>query len=317
MLLPLRRTGTAKPPAADARCLIDADCAAAGQQCDVTTSSNRLNYYTCSGGFDTPTTYGKCVAIPARPQATPQQMCNSCLRTVRAFVDTVLNGTRTPDAFNTACLSYNYTMSACGMVQAAIAASHNKNLARRTGSLCIRLGECNTAGGYAVSAVSSVAPAAVVAPAPSPAPVVNGTNATVASDPVPAGPGQLSGALDSCTVEGVVGGELVLGTFSVAGKLLRPGLLDRDHWGQVLVYVTLLFIAVDARPCEVQFVCSQHELQNVVRASHAQHDCFNLCPVACLQSSPPTAHACWTPTVQVQLRFVVAPPGPSAAALTA
>jgi hypothetical protein len=147
----------------------------------------------------------------------------------------VLNGTHTPPQFNAACLTYNYTMSACGRVQTAIDTSFNGNLARRTGSLCIRLGECNTAGGYAVSAASSVAPAVVAAPAPSPAPAVNGTNTTVVdSDPVPAGPAELSGALDTCTVEGVADGELVLGTFSVAGKLLacaaHPAVVERKHF---------------------------------------------------------------------------------------
>lgn len=233
VLVPLNRhPGTAKPPAADARCLVDADCAA-GQQCDAKTTSNQLNYYTCSSGLDTKTTYGRCIAIPTRPQATPQQMCNTCMRTVRTFVDTVFNdttlsgtagATTLASRFNTMCTENNYTLAACGRVQAAIAASVDGNLARRTGALCIRLGECSTAIGYAVSAVSSVAPVVVAAPAPSPAPAVNGTNITVvvASDPVPAGPVELSGALDTCTGEGVVGGELVSGTFSAAGKPTDP-----------------------------------------------------------------------------------------------
>lgn len=218
-------TGTAQPPAADARCLVDADCAS-GQQCDAKTVANQQNYYTCSGGIDTSTTYGKCVAVPTRPQVTPQQMCNSCLVSVRTFVDGILNqttltATQLSNQFYTACIANNYTLAACGRVQTAILA--NGNLARRTGSLCIRMGECSTSGGYTVTAVSSAAPVVVSAPAPSPspAPASNDTNTTAAPAPAPAapaGPAMLTGALDTCTVEGVVDGALVDGTFSVAGK---------------------------------------------------------------------------------------------------
>jgi hypothetical protein len=172
--------------------------------------SSTVNYYRCSNGLDTATPYGACVAKPTQPSGTPQQLCNACLKSVRSLVDTAvnntaLNATTLPSQFGTWCTANNYTMEACTRVKAAVSASYKGNLARRAGSLCIRLGACSSAGGYTVSALS-------IQTVTSTSNVTNSTtNATTTVTTVTAD--TLTGVLDTCAVEGVAGGALVANTY--------------------------------------------------------------------------------------------------------
>lgn len=216
----------ATPPAG--RCKVDADCGNTAQQCDTTQT---LAYYTCSNGFTTEVLFGACVAKPTRAEGTPQQLCNACLSTVRSLVDRVVNtsgltATDLSTEFQTLCVANNYSMVTCSSVAATIKASQ-PNLAKRAGALCMRMGQCSTAGGYTVSAqakqVAATAPVVVVAAAG------NDTNTAEASTvQTDSGPTTLTGALSACTIEGVVGGSTVLGTYTPAGMLcLLAGLAAR------------------------------------------------------------------------------------------
>ncbi|KAF8061401.1 hypothetical protein HT031_004492 [Scenedesmus sp. PABB004] len=228
-------------PAAGA-CLRDAGCAA-GEQCDL---SNVTTVYSCSGGLDSAVTFGRCVAKPVVDAAVPPcTRCGACVAALRPSTEAAaLNASLTPaalgSAFYSACSAGNFSLEACRNVQAQVAASFRGNLARRTGALCMRLGECAaslaTDAGctITVNATAAVVADPVPAPAPaaSPAPANATANATVASpspspaaspapspSPAPLAASTVTGALDACTVEGVATGMRVDGTFKYGGAL--------------------------------------------------------------------------------------------------
>jgi len=202
-------------------CLADADCGT-DLQCDI---KNTTNYYTCNGGYDTPTAYGRCIPKPAAPTGTPQERCSACLTTVRPLVDRAvanasLKGSDLGKAFYDVCSTKGYALAACSRVSAAIESSYSGNLARRAGALCIRLAECSATGDYTVS-VNSSTPAVTTAVTPTPT-VNTTTNTTNSSTAVTASTptsNMRAGSPDACTVEGVIGGALVAGTFSATGEM--------------------------------------------------------------------------------------------------
>lgn len=210
------------PPAG--RCKVDADCSSTAQECD---NTQTLAYYTCSNGLTTEVLYGACVAKRTRAEGTPQEVCNACLSTVRPLVDRAVNtsGLTAGDLsteFQILCVAANYSMVTCSSVAATIEAGQ-PNLAKRAGALCMRMGQCSTTGEYTVTAAERVtAPAPAPAPAPVVVPAGNDTNTTetsttVEADSVPATDPTLTGALSACTIEGVVGGSTVEGTYTPAG----------------------------------------------------------------------------------------------------
>jgi hypothetical protein len=173
-------------------------------------AARSLDYYKCSNGLDTATPYGSCVVKPTQPSGTPQELCTACLKSVRSLVDTAvnntaLNATTLPGQFYTWCTNNNYTMEACTRVKTAVGTSYNGNLARRAGSLCIRLGACSSAGGYTVSA-PSIQTRTTTSNVTNSTTNVTTTVTTVTAD-------TLTGALDTCAVEGVVSGAVVAGTY--------------------------------------------------------------------------------------------------------
>lgn len=185
-------------------CLKDADCGDANQQCDL---SSRIAVWKCSGGLDTATPYGKCVAKPPPPpQVTPCERCGMCIGAIRQSAEAAaLNSTIEPanlgQRFYASCSSSNYSLTACREVQAAIASSYAGNLARRAGALCARLGECaSSLSTDATCTLSTTATAAAAAPAQATA-----DEATAAVT--------VRGTLDVCTIEGVSAGRWVALTY--------------------------------------------------------------------------------------------------------
>lgn len=154
-------------------------------QCDTTNTTQVLR---CSGGLDTSFTYGRCIPKPPPPPVVaPCQRCSHCLSAARLLVSTTFNAsTATPTKLSTDfynwCSGRGYALASCRAVQTAITSSMNGNLARRAGALCQRLEDCPADASCALS-------------------VAGAGNKTAA----------VSGRLDTCTLEGVSGGQQVAG----------------------------------------------------------------------------------------------------------
>lgn len=194
-------------------------------------TKNTSNYYTCSGGLDTTLTFGLCVAKPVAATGTPQELCNTCLSNLRPLVNRAVNSTLALSSSSLAtefydlCASKGYSLTACARVQSAISASYSGNLVRRAGALCIRLGECSTTTGYLVTASNgATATTTATTQAVVTAVVTNSTDNSTQASPSPApatttaAAATLTGPLDACTIEGVVGGAAVTGTYTAAGE---------------------------------------------------------------------------------------------------
>lgn len=154
---------------------------------------NTTQVLRCSGGLDTSFTYGRCIPKPPPPPViTPCERCSRCLTAARTLVSSTFNSSATPatlaSSFYTWCSAQGYALASCRSLQTAITSSFKGNLARRAGALCQRLDEC----------AASVASDATCALAVNTAGLTNNT-------------ARVSGALDSCTVEGVSGGQQVSG----------------------------------------------------------------------------------------------------------
>lgn len=160
---------------------------------------NQTQVLRCTGGLDSSSTYGRCVAKPApAPVLSPCDRCSACLTGARSLVSATAVATNATaagvaESFYSWCSARGYALASCRMVQSAVAASLKGNLGRRAGALCNRLGEC--AASIAADTTCQPAVAAV------------GANGTV-----------VRGSLDTCTVEGVSGGSQVTGTASGSGE---------------------------------------------------------------------------------------------------
>lgn len=263
-------------------------------QCDL---KNRTDFFTCTGGVDTPKSYGLCIAKPTGATGTPQQLCALCLSTVRPLVDKAVANTTLKGAdidFYSLCAASGYSLAACSKVQALLVSSFNGNLARRAGALCMRLGECSAAPpSYTVTAnISSSGVAAATTPAVVAAPVVdttdnnstNSTNATAAASTTAttSTANTLTGLPDACTIEGVVGGAIVTGTYSASGELQR-WLCQILQGGQRDLWRRTGFDTTPHLPVLANSVC------------------VYVCSVIyslLLQRSHQMAHVCWTQTAR-------------------
>lgn len=215
----------------DGACLTDAECST-DMQCDKSNTTNKVNK--CFGGMDTITQYGACVAKPpSRANLPACTRCSQCITALRPSAEAAalnLTATRTylGAAFYAACSGAQYSLTACRDVQALVESSVAGNLARRVGALCVRLGECSsalstdssctlTANATTAAVQVLVQPVAVV--------VSNDTNTTVTANTtvsVDSTVTVISGKLDTCTIEGVSSGGMVLGTFKYGqGRRLR------------------------------------------------------------------------------------------------
>lgn len=209
----------------------DTDCGA-DMQCNRANTTNKVNK--CVGGIDLVTDYGACVAKPPpRTEVPPCTRCGDCINAVRASVEAAaLNSSAQSaaleDAFYAACSKAQYALAACRNVSVMIAASPSGNLARRAGALCARLGECSAAlstdASCAITTNSTAAATQVLALASSSASSGNSTNTTTATNP-PAvlGGTAISGRFDTCTIEGVSAGGMLLGTYKQDQGRYAPG----------------------------------------------------------------------------------------------
>lgn len=112
------------------------------------------------------------------------------------------------------CSAAGYGLAACRAVQTGIATSHAGNLARRAGALCVRLGECRAGLSMDASCVLTAnVTDAIVADNITPAITGNSSVSNATSSSMAAAPLRITGALDTCTVEGVSGGMRVAGTY--------------------------------------------------------------------------------------------------------
>lgn len=183
-------------------CAVDRDCnVAGGEFCDKsqTTSSCAC---AASTGQDSCTALGVC-------RLTPCSRCQRCVSRMQSAVRTQLlsSGARKPSqvqitgAFNDMCEAYSYVAGysrndVCQFViQTYIMPTGSSGyFGLRPGAVCSSLGEC------------SALPA--------------DCKLTVA--PVPATPlANVTGGLDMCSAEGIVGGSPLLGVVTVAGKQLQ------------------------------------------------------------------------------------------------
>lgn len=180
-------------------CLNDTVCATTNQQCDI---MNKTQVLRCSGGLDSSSSYGRCIAKPPPPPVlTPCERCLRCLTAARVSVAAAVNAsaatpTSLASSFYSWCSSRGSALSVCRAVQTAVSGSLNGNLARRTGALCQRLEEC---------------PASVASDS------TCGLSVTAVGNSNSSGP--VTGRLDMCTVEGVSGGQQVAGLSEFNGQV--------------------------------------------------------------------------------------------------
>jgi hypothetical protein len=174
--------------------VLDSDCNSTS-----TCSSDQVSTVCrCMGGIDSCDSLSTCRVRPPPPPppapvvvVSPCKRCENCIREVQPFssgqgVATSTDAVDASSRFLAACTS-RFTRGdtlLCRDISSAIAFSYQGNLAKRAGALCTRLGNCTED----LAAASSTCTLAAGA--------------------------QLSGRLDLCTREGVVGATGVAGVAS-------------------------------------------------------------------------------------------------------
>lgn len=173
------------------RCFKASDCNATSEECDLSAAS-LSPVCRCNRGVDACQAVGKCkLKPPPPPKLTDCQRCSMCVNSVQGTVTLLAAAATTntvkgiTDALYSWC-SANYTLTSCQQLQADVAASYKGNMGLRAGAVCVRLGQCEK------SLVGNAAACLVT-------PSENNT-----------------GPLDVCSVNGVVGGGKVAGTYGGA-----------------------------------------------------------------------------------------------------
>lgn len=198
-------------------------------QCDRANTTNKVNK--CTGGVDIVTTFGACIAKPpSRADLPPCTRCGECISALRpaaeaAALNTSARGAALSEAFYAACSKAQYSLTACKEVGALIAAGSSGNLARRTGALCARLGECPAALAADASCTISTNSTLAVTQTLSTDSASSG-NSSDPVVPVAVTATVVTGRFDACTIEGVSAGGMILGTY-------RFGQGEAVNWSQV------------------------------------------------------------------------------------
>ena len=119
------------------QCQVSADCDSADLMCSLTTTVTQS--CSCTNGYDKCVDMGMCIP-------TPCKACNNCLQEWQVFVNSsalVDNATALAGAIKASCLHSKRSEALCGAAAAATAASYGGNLAKRAGSICSKLQECD------------------------------------------------------------------------------------------------------------------------------------------------------------------------------
>lgn len=166
-------------------CRADADCNNLDKRCSMDSTTELC---TCSGAVDTCTTLGQCVD-------TPCKTCKSCILKLQNHTTTeahlLINSSQVATDFYGLCMdpATGLEQSSCQPMADYIGFTWNNNFGKRAGALCGMLNQC------ALDIASSCQ-------------LSNGAS--------------LTGALDTCTVEGIALGAQLPGVLTQAGKCLAP-----------------------------------------------------------------------------------------------